>query len=85
MELTKRHRKILTTDSFDAANVSAPIGASQKVIDLKEKRHQLNGAFLPLNWNTYPTAMADSSGLWKGANLLTRWAFEYLDQTAMER
>ena len=23
---------------------------------------------LPLNWNTYPTAMADSSGLWKGAN-----------------
>ncbi len=43
MELTKRQRKILTTDSFDAANVSAPIGASQKVIDLKEKRHQLNG------------------------------------------
>ena len=23
---------------------------------------------LPLNWNAYPTAMADSSSLWKGAN-----------------
>ena len=23
---------------------------------------------LPLNWNTYPTTMADSSSLWKGAN-----------------
>ena len=42
-ELTERQRNTLTTDPFDAANVSAPIGASQKVIDLKERRHQLNG------------------------------------------
>ena len=40
--LAERQRKILTTDPFDAANVSAPIEASQKVIDLKERRHQLN-------------------------------------------
>ena len=42
MELAERQRKILTRDPFDAANVSAPIEASQKVIDLKERRHQLN-------------------------------------------
>ena len=41
-ELIERQRKILTTDPFDAANVSAPTGASQRVIDLKERRHQLN-------------------------------------------
>ena len=42
-ELTEKQRKILTTEPFDAANMSVPIGASQKIIDLKERRHQLNG------------------------------------------
>ena len=41
-ELTERQRNTLTTGPFDAANVSAPTEASQKVIDLKERRHQLN-------------------------------------------
>ena len=27
--------------------------------------------------------MADSSSLWKGAKLLTRWAFEYFEQTEL--
>ena len=35
---------------------------------------------LPLNWNTYPTAMADSSSRWKACKLLTRWALKYFDQ-----
>ena len=33
---------------------------------------------LPLNWNTYPTAMADAVPL--DCKLLTRWAFEYFDE-----
>ena len=41
-ELTERQRKVLTTDPVDVANAATPIGASQRVIDLKERRHRIN-------------------------------------------
>ena len=41
-ELADRQRKALTTDPVDAANAGAPIGASQRVIELKERRHRIN-------------------------------------------
>ena len=41
-ELAARQRKALTTDPVDEANAGAPIGASQRVVELKEKRHRLN-------------------------------------------
>ena len=36
------------------------IGQAQPTLELTR--------LLPLNWNTYSTAMADSSNLWKSAN-----------------
>ena len=41
-ELAARQRKILTTDPVDVTNAAAPIGASQRLIELKERRHRLN-------------------------------------------
>ena len=41
-DLAARQRKALTTDPVDEANAGAPIGASQRVVELKERRHRLN-------------------------------------------
>ena len=41
-ELAARQRKVLTTDPVDVSNAGVPIGASQRVIELKERRHRLN-------------------------------------------
>ena len=41
-ELAARQRKVLTTDPVDVSNSGAPIEASQRVIELKERRHRLN-------------------------------------------
>ena len=41
-ELADRQRRALTTDPVDAANAGVPIGASQRVIELKERRHKIN-------------------------------------------
>ena len=41
-ELAARQRKILTTNPVDVTNAAVPIGASQRVIELKERRHRLN-------------------------------------------
>lgn len=41
-ELAERQRKVLTTDPVDTANAAAPMGASQRVIELKERRHRIN-------------------------------------------
>ena len=41
-ELATRQRNILTTDPVDVTNAAVPIGASQRFIELKERRHRLN-------------------------------------------
>ena len=41
-ELAEKQRHKLTTEPFDASNISAPIDASQRVVDLKGRRHELN-------------------------------------------
>ncbi len=51
-------RKALTSDAIDEKVSSAPVGASQKAIDLKRKRHALNE-----DLNTLNMQLIESSGL----------------------
>ena len=53
-ELAERQRKVLTTDPVDVSNAGVPIGASQRAIELKERRHRLNADLASLRVQQKP-------------------------------
>ena len=68
--------------TFVATNVHPQMTTAASKSTWVTERNRLEFTRIAMNWNTYPTAMADSSSLLERCKLLTRWAFEYFNQTA---